>query len=142
MFKNFNKVFYKVALTLHLVFLLSILNSNIFNFFTNTKYSLSIKQIFTDLTTHLNSYKILLIFGIVFFYLFIFFINKNIIKNNKNTVKMFYIIITLSSLVLFITENILTFFIAYEAVLVPSAFIVFFFSPNKRSYLVTLYFLM
>lgn len=79
---------------------------------------------------------------VIYLLIFVLFINKELLKTYDIVLTLPYFFILGGSMVLVNTDNIMVFFIAYEMVLLPSAVLVFLFSPNKRSFLVTLYFLL
>ena len=142
MFKDFFKN--NTALKLLLLFINTTLIFNYVYTFNNRSllHIENSNQIVLVSTRESLYFKSLLTLTLLFFCIFIFFLNKNILRLNSAKIKLSYFIIAINSTILIFTESILTFFITYEMVLVPSAFLVYFYSPNKRSYLVTIYFLL
>ena len=80
---------------------------------------------------------------LLYTYTLLFYFVKKIKKSTRiNIIIFLYTVILLGVLVLINTESLLHFLIAYEVILIPSAFLIYFTSPNKRSTLTTFYFLL
>ena len=143
MFKNFYKtnVFINTVLTLLTLFLVTIhsfLKKNI-----NIVYLLSETTNTVSIILDGSVFKLSLVTMLVFTFLFIFFINKSIFKRKtKHIVTLTYLTILISSVLMILTESTLTFLVYYELVLIPSVFLVYSHSPNKRSFVTSVYFLL
>lgn len=136
MFKNLYK--YKIiffSLIFNFFFLYNCTSSNYFLMgLTNSLYlpyfgiNLSLSSKFLYMITYLMFFS--------------YFINKDLIRSYNYALLIPYLFILIGSSILVYTTNIMVFFLAYETVLIPSTCLVYLFSPNKRSFLVTVYFLL
>ena len=88
-----------------------------------------------------NIFNILILFIAVYIGIIIIFISDNKVKNLKYMNIFILFILPILTIFYITTKNYIFFFIIYECFLIPSIYLVFLVSPNKRSLTAVFYFL-
>lgn len=137
----FNQCIFFNFLYLNIIFLFSGLFFNFFIYINSIKFTFLCFFNYLYIYPQYSSFSCMLLIIGVYFSLIVICLSE--IKVNKKFINLFIIFILFIVLIfLYIsTNNLVFFFYLYEAFLIPSIYLVYYYSPNKRSLIATFYFL-